>query len=314
MAADDRVQVSANRNAIPDFPVEWDTAGVAVQQGARRMGPRERRDREADPLRRRSSTGVTFRLLNNMRVLKVQMKAVQGDEQELPAPRLTTPTAARTTPLAAARPRRWEPQGARTHYNERRTNHEHDQPRVGRAGRDGWMGPGGPLRWLTTMSRGPADGLDHAPHLGRRRDRDRGLLNTHVRDNLKAIGEPWTAYTPSLTNWVLGNGTLVGRELVAGKLIHFNISLTVGSTTTTVGNLGFNLPASPRGSVTGTPVGQAQLFDTSGSSRRLWAAVWDSSASAAQIRDDTYTAVSAASPWTWATGDQVLINGTYEAA
>ena len=33
------------------------------------------------------------------------------------------------------------------------------------------------------------------------------LLNTHVRDNLKAIGDAWTAYTPALTGVTLGNGT-----------------------------------------------------------------------------------------------------------
>lgn len=138
------------------------------------------------------------------------------------------------------------------------------------------------------------------------------LLNAHVRDNLKAIGDTWTSYTPTLNNWTIGNGTLSGRYMQAGKLVHFSISLVLGSTTGTTGSLGFALPVSPALG-TGLPVGQAQLLDTSGSARRIYAAVWDSSISACQPRDATYTAVSSAAPWTWATGDQVLINGTYEA-
>ncbi|WP_418063947.1 hypothetical protein [Pimelobacter simplex] len=61
-------------------------------------------------------------------------------------------------------------------------------------------------------------------------------LNQQVRDNLKAIGDPWTAYTPtwsaSTTNPVLNNGTIAGRYIKPGNLLFFRINLTMGSSTT----------------------------------------------------------------------------------
>ncbi|MFJ9315765.1 hypothetical protein ACIRN4_16365 [Pimelobacter simplex] len=61
-------------------------------------------------------------------------------------------------------------------------------------------------------------------------------LNQYVRDNFKAIGDPWTAYTPtwtaSTTSPVLNNGTISGRYVLAGKWLMFRINITMGSTTT----------------------------------------------------------------------------------
>lgn len=62
------------------------------------------------------------------------------------------------------------------------------------------------------------------------------LLNLQVRDNLKAIGDPWDAYTPSwtaaTTNPSVGNGSLVGAVRQMGSLVHFRLLLTAGSSTT----------------------------------------------------------------------------------
>lgn len=74
------------------------------------------------------------------------------------------------------------------------------------------------------------------------------IMNTHVRDNLKALGDPWTAYTPtwtaSTTNPTLGNGTLTGRAVQVGKFTQIRIAM-VGGTTTAVGSgsYSFALPA-----------------------------------------------------------------------
>jgi len=62
------------------------------------------------------------------------------------------------------------------------------------------------------------------------------LLNTHLRDNLNAIGNAWTTYTPawtaSTTNPVINNGTLTGSYMQAGKYVTFRIRVVMGSTTT----------------------------------------------------------------------------------
>lgn len=62
------------------------------------------------------------------------------------------------------------------------------------------------------------------------------ILNTHIRDNLNAIGAAWTSYTPtwvaSTTNPTVGNGTLTGAYMQAGKYVAFRIYIVFGSTTT----------------------------------------------------------------------------------
>src|SRR5688572_28327966 len=62
------------------------------------------------------------------------------------------------------------------------------------------------------------------------------LLNLQLRDNLKAIGDPWTAYTPTWTgtgtNPAIVNGTIGGRYLQAGKLVIGNFQIVMGSSTT----------------------------------------------------------------------------------
>lgn len=140
------------------------------------------------------------------------------------------------------------------------------------------------------------------------------LLNTHVRDNFDAIGDPWTSYSPTLSNWTLGNGTLTGYYIQAGSLVIGKLSYTVGSTDTKSGAIVFSLPVTK---VTdgglGTPLGTAELFDTSGSARNFVHCAQNATGSM-RFYDAAGTAVTDASPWTWATGDTIEVSFRYEAA
>jgi hypothetical protein len=138
------------------------------------------------------------------------------------------------------------------------------------------------------------------------------LMNTHVRDNLKAIGDGWTSYTPTLGGWTLGNGTLTGSWRQAGKLTFYKIFYTVGSTDTLSGTLTFALPASAAGA-TGDPRGAAHILDTSASSR-FNRFVCHSSATNVYVADASDARVTPTVPFTFATGDTVRIVGTYEAS
>ena len=74
-----------------------------------------------------------------------------------------------------------------------------------------------------------------------------------LRGNFKAIGDPWTAYTPSWTSSgtapAVGNGTLTGAWISAGKLATVRIVLLSGTTTTYgTGVYNFTLPATFAGS------------------------------------------------------------------
>lgn len=140
------------------------------------------------------------------------------------------------------------------------------------------------------------------------------LLNTHLRDNLKAIGDPWASYTGTNTNVTVGNGTLSTVYSQAGKLVHYTIKLTFGSTTAFTASPRFGLPATPRLTDQGNPIGAAVLFDTSAAARRLWHVGWITADSGVTPLDDSFGGINATTPWTWATGDVLLINGSYEAA
>jgi hypothetical protein len=140
------------------------------------------------------------------------------------------------------------------------------------------------------------------------------LMNQHVRDNLAAIGDPWAAYTGTNTNLTLGNGTLDTRAMRAGKTVHYSIDLTFGSTTAFSAAPRFGLPVLPSVAVNGRPIGHAMLFDTSAAARRLWHAAWITGDNGVTPLDDSFAGINATTPWTWATGDRLIMTGTYESA
>lgn len=146
------------------------------------------------------------------------------------------------------------------------------------------------------------------------------LLNVHLRDNFKAIGDAWGSYTPSwtgsTTNPVLGNGTIAGAYAQAGKLVFYKVTLTTGSTSTYgSGAWLFSLPVTASSfSVTAAgSTGFATLYDSSGTTRYFRMAYQNSTTTVA-MADMSATLVTATVPFTWATGDSLSIQGFYEAA
>lgn len=129
------------------------------------------------------------------------------------------------------------------------------------------------------------------------------LMNTHVRDNLKAIGDAWASWTPTLSGWTLGNGTLTGVAMTAGKLVIGRVTYTVGSTDTPSGNLAISLPATST-MPTGIAIGQAGLNDTSASAR-AFRTVWQASSTTMQFSTEADARITPTAPWTWAAGDSV---------
>lgn len=135
--------------------------------------------------------------------------------------------------------------------------------------------------------------------------------NTHIRDNFDAIGDPWTSFTTTLGAWTQGNGTLASAYMQAGQLVHFRIKLTVGSTTVAAGSANFTLPVNAVG--TRVVAATTLFFDTSaGSYFGGWG--FNTTASSLSVRTDASAGLSSTVPFTWATGDELLVTGTYEAA
>jgi hypothetical protein len=135
-------------------------------------------------------------------------------------------------------------------------------------------------------------------------------LNTHIRDNFKAIGDAWASYTPTTSAITLGNGTLSGAYMEAGKFVTFRARFILGGTSAITGSPTFTLP------VTGTArtfTGDALYYDTSASAF-FGGFAFNSGASSVVLRSDASASLSSTVPFTWTTGDEILINGTYEAA
>jgi len=144
-------------------------------------------------------------------------------------------------------------------------------------------------------------------------------LNTHLRDNLKAVGDPWTAYTTTwtatTTNPVLGNGTMTAHYIAAGNWITFRIRVTMGSTTTygTGASFGWTLPFTAVSAAVGDPVGGSTIYDSNVSTYYPQHAFLVATTTVVMAYESG-NRVSPTSPIAWATGDKIQIQGCYEAA
>lgn len=141
------------------------------------------------------------------------------------------------------------------------------------------------------------------------------LLNTHLRDNLLAIGDSWSSYAVSwtavTTNPSIGNGTLSGKYLQIGKLVIGSIDLAPGSTTTYgTGQWRFSIPITAADA--SMAVGSIRLFDTSGSSNQS-GVFWQVSTTTVGPLTPSGQ-VSATFPFTWADGDRLAGTFIYQAA
>lgn len=147
-------------------------------------------------------------------------------------------------------------------------------------------------------------------------------LNTHIRDQFKAIGDAWASFTPTwtgTTNPAIGNGTLVGAWQSVGKLVNFRITMTAGSTTTFgTGRWSFALPAMPVSGYGRAPF-LAEFFDSSASTAYTGYGVWRGSTQTIEMNifngaGGVTASVTGTVPMTWATSDVCVVTGTYEAA
>lgn len=149
-------------------------------------------------------------------------------------------------------------------------------------------------------------------------ERDSGSVWETVAD--PALFKAWTSYSPawssSGTAPALGNGTLVGRHRKLGRTVDVLIRLTWGSTTTGgTGEWRFTLPFAP----VDEQILHAMCYDTSAAlpvpaMARLVTGSPHITRIGAHTAAGVGTWLDFDGPFAWATGDQVLVEGTYEAA
>lgn len=146
------------------------------------------------------------------------------------------------------------------------------------------------------------------------------IMNTHVRDNFNALGSPWTSFTPTWTantaNPSIGNGTMVGNYIQAGKLVMFRIIITAGSTTNWgTGTYSWAYPVAPVTSTNGTGLALTGVYWNNGGNQP-WGltCVSNGSSTFRMATTSGNSFITNAYPVAGATGNIISVSGTYEAA
>lgn len=132
----------------------------------------------------------------------------------------------------------------------------------------------------------------------------------------------WQSWTPTPTNFTVGNGTLTGKYAQVGKTVHFKLDFVLGTTSSVSGSMGFSPPVTAAAlvGVSGAPViGTALFLDFGTASFSGYCML--SSTTLITVRAintaGTYgvnTATSSTVPMTWTNTDELHCSGTYEAA
>lgn len=129
----------------------------------------------------------------------------------------------------------------------------------------------------------------------------------------------WTSYTPTFTNFTLGNGTItLAKYAKLGKIVTVKLFVTLGSTSSVSGRIGISLPVTATSDNTDRAVSICGLiaggvsatgFATLGSTTRC-----DLYALVANTTYVTNSNTAFNIPGTWTTGNAFSTVFTYEAA
>jgi hypothetical protein len=130
----------------------------------------------------------------------------------------------------------------------------------------------------------------------------------------------WTNYTPTFTNFTLGNGSLtVSRYAQIGKVVFVKITVALGSTSVMGSGPTFTLPKT---SVTGgyAPSGSTTLLDSGSAYYNAVPFIVGGGTSCeinSMLTNGTYMQqgpVTASQPFTWTTNDGFILDFNYEVA
>jgi len=134
-------------------------------------------------------------------------------------------------------------------------------------------------------------------------------------------GFTYAAYTPTFTNFTLGNGTInVARWAQSGKMVHVYGQVTLGSTSSVTGNITLSLPATASSSIVGINcVGNVTFGDDGVGSFGGFARLQSTTTLRLDVlgASGTYTNIlgtSATVPMTWTNLDDFRFSLVYEAA
>jgi len=145
------------------------------------------------------------------------------------------------------------------------------------------------------------------------------VVQKYRASELPIFGAPNTysvSWTGATTNPSLGNGTLIGRYSLVGKLVKLDINLQMGSTTSYgSGAWSFSLPFTAINPCVN--MGLASAYDNSSGMRYPLAVLVTNGATALSVfvpttTGSTVSTLTSAIPFTWATNDLLRISLWYE--
>lgn len=135
-----------------------------------------------------------------------------------------------------------------------------------------------------------------------------------VLDQIELSASSWIAWTPTLTNLTLGNGSVSALYKQVGATVHYRFQFTLGSTSAVGTSPRFTLPVAPLSGYANFPLGDIDFTDAGTANRRGIVRLVSSSTVEIVGYGTTGVAVTVTStvPHTWATSDTISCVGTYE--
>ena len=138
---------------------------------------------------------------------------------------------------------------------------------------------------------------------------------------MNGIGEATIAYTPTISNGTLGNGTMSAYYSRVNKLVFGNLLWTLGSTSTITGTLNISFPVTASANSAFQIVGAGYYYDLSTGLTYIGSTYRTSTTNMIllvhQSNVGTYSntvIVNNTVPVAFGTGDQIQLSFVYEAA
>jgi hypothetical protein len=176
-------------------------------------------------------------------------------------------------------------------------------------------------RWADASERNATTGM-RAGDTGYQADED--TVYRRVGSSWKVWERPEKTYVPIATNLNVGTGGSAGtdaRYMVSGGMVFVQIRSTLGTSGFSVGNVLYSVPLTMDTSgLTGSglhPLGQASLFDTSGTTGYV-ANVFSHDANTVRVLRNLVSganvvsaSITSTAPFTWAAGDTIRLWFSY---
>lgn len=128
----------------------------------------------------------------------------------------------------------------------------------------------------------------------------------------------WQSWTPTYDDITVGSGTAVAKYIQIGKTVHWRYHFTFGSGSSVGSAPTLTLPVNCiTTDLDNSFIGTGRMIDAN-STDFIAYSIKSINAQHTQpvydAGDGTVGAVSSTAPFTWATGDEIILSGTYEAA